>query len=214
MVSGYFCILNFNIISPKHIQTLQQIVSGMSGGSRIRRCHITCRVESIDAMRDIISCSEFIASNGKKIPVHGMKAAYNAQTEEARIYAEFERAYEGTIEENMAKMGAKSIIIDSFPSDNWETAAGIALGSVIECGQKIGYSLFRHGAEPTVRANHTGYSATGRGGGEVPSGVQSDDDDEEPPPHDQVLVTATMPGESASGRGSLEKEEGWCRWMP
>jgi hypothetical protein len=94
-----------------------------------------------------------------------MTGAYNTQTEEARIYAEFERMSEKTIEENLVKMGAKSIIIDSFSSENWETAAETALRSVIGCGGRMGYSLFRHGAEPTVANNTRAPSGRGEGSG-------------------------------------------------
>lgn len=122
--------------------------------SKIRQCHITCRVESIDAVHGITAYPRFISPKGKRYNVHNVTAAYNVHTKEARIYAEFDRVSKKVIEDNMEKMGAGSIIIDSFSSEGWENAAETAFRSVVECGVRAGFTLIRHGNEPRA-ANNT-----------------------------------------------------------
>ena len=127
---------------------------------KIRRCHISCRVESIYAMRGINAIDQFTTTNGRQFPIHNMTSAYNIQTKEARIYAEFERVDEKIIEDNMQTMGVGSVVIDSFSSGDWESSSVTALRSVVECGAKSGFILLRHGNEPKA-GNH---SAAGGGG--------------------------------------------------
>ena len=142
-----------------------------------RRCHISCRIESVHAMRGIISHSHFTATNGKHFPIHNMTAAYNGHTKEARIYAEFERVGENVIEDNMHTLGARTIVIDSFSSGDWENASKIAFTSVVQCGSKNGFSLFKHGTEP--KAGIRDEPADGGSGGAV-NGDDDDDEDQRP----------------------------------
>jgi hypothetical protein len=147
--------------------------------SKFRRCHISCRIESVYVTREIISHSHFTATNGKHFLIHNMTAAYNAQTKEARIYAEFERVGENVIEDNMQALGAVSALIDSFSSDDWENASKIAFTSVVECGTKTGFSLFKHGTEP--KAGIRDEPADGGYGGGAKD-VQDDDAEQRPRP--------------------------------
>jgi hypothetical protein len=154
-------------------------------GSRIRRCYITCRVGSIYTIRDLIACGEFISASGAHFPVHGMTAAYNSQTKEAMIYAEFTRVDEKVVEENMTRMGALSVVINSFSKENWEAETETAIRGVLECGRKAGFTLFRHGAEPRAvnrmgDPDEGGSASTGEGG--MGGGSANDDDNEEPLP--------------------------------
>jgi hypothetical protein len=182
---------------------------------KIRRCHITCRVESDDALRKIISCPNFVSVNGGVYAVFNMTAAYNAGTEEARIYSEFARVDENVIEYNMTRMGAKSIVIDSFSSDTWETASEFAFKSVVECGGKDGFFLIRHGTEPKASSRmmasgegsssgtstgQRGQSAGGgRGDGGMGGGAVDDDEEEEPSSADD-RGRSKRPRTSSGGR--------------
>jgi hypothetical protein len=137
---------------------------------KFRRCHISCRVVSVNVMREIISHSHFTATNGKHFPIHNMTAAYNEQTKDARIYAEFERVGENVVEDNMHTFGAGTVFIDSFSSDDWENESKIAFTNVVECGAKTGFSLFKHGTEP-------------KADGGVGGSANDDDDDDDDEQH-------------------------------
>jgi hypothetical protein len=159
--------------------------------SKVRRCHITCRIESMEVLKDVTTCGQFIASNGKSFAIHSMTAAYNLNTKDTRIYAEFERMGENVVEDNMCKMGAGSIVIDSFPSDGWEAASATALKSVIECGEGPGFTLIRNGREP-MAGNQAELGVSG--GGEA-----SDDDEHEP---------HTRPSGLDRGEGKRQRMDG------
>jgi len=113
----------------------------------VRRCHISCRVESANVMGEIIACNAFTSLNKKSFSIYFMVAAYNAETKDARIYAESERVSERIIDHQLQTMGAGSVVIDSFSSGDWEMASEAAFNSVIECGAKPGYSLQERGDE-------------------------------------------------------------------
>ena len=138
---------------------------------KIRRCHITCRIESTQTMNDIVSHGKFISANEREVPIHRMLAAYNVETKEARIYAEFDRIDEKLVEEHLHNMGAGSVIIDTFSKEDWESASEIAMNSVLECSSKPGFSLFRQGNEPSAK------SRPGNMGGSrhMPDGTESQD---------------------------------------
>jgi hypothetical protein len=127
-------------------------------------------------LKAITSCGQFTASNGKAFAVHSMIAAYNIQTKDARIYAEFERMGENVVYGNMSEMGARTIIIDSFSSDDWETSSATALRSVIECAREAGFTLIRHGREPRAGV-HVEQGASGGTGGEGGYGGAENDED-------------------------------------
>ena len=116
-------------------------------GSKVRRCHISCRVESANVMGEIIACNAFTSLNKKTFSIYFMAAAYNAETKDARIYAESERVSERIIDHQLQTMGAGSVVIDSFSSGDWEMESEAAFNSVIECGAKPGYSLQERGDE-------------------------------------------------------------------
>lgn len=180
--------------------SLQQF--GMSV-SKIRQCHITCRVESIDAVHGITAYPRFISPKGKCYNVHNVTAAYNVHTKEARIYAEFDRVSEKVIEDNMEKMGAGSIIIDSFSSGGWENAAETAFRSVVECGGSAGFTLIRHGNEPRA-ANHTagGGSGSGASTGGLGGRASSDEEEEEQRPrNDERHKRQRTASPDGGGRG-------------
>jgi len=99
-------------------------------------------------MRNIIACKDFSGYNGKTFQIEFMQAAYNVQTKEARIYAEFERVREDVISDNLQRMGAASIVIDSFSSIGWDFASQAAIKCVVECGETPGFTLFKQGNEP------------------------------------------------------------------
>ena len=119
--------------------------------AKIRRCHITCRIESTETMAELIACDKFVSVNQREFTIYRMLAAYNCQTKDARIYAEFDRVYEKTIEEHMNHMGAGSVIIDSFPKEDWENASEIALNGVLECSSKPGFSIFGQESGMTLK---------------------------------------------------------------
>jgi hypothetical protein len=141
--------------------------------SKIRRGHITCRIESMEVLKDVTTCCQFIASNGKSFAIHSMTAAYNLNTKDTRIYAEFERMGENVVEDNMRKMGAGSFRIDTFSKDKWDADSARALKHVIECGEGPGYTLIRYGRKP-LAGNQAELGVSG--GGEA----SDDDDDHEP----------------------------------
>jgi hypothetical protein len=165
--------------------------------SKIRRCHVSCRVESIYAIQGIAACTQFISARGKHYEVHHVTAAYNIQTKEARIYAEFERVSEKVIEDNMKNMGAGSVVIDSFSSGDWERSSEIAFRSVVECGEKAGFTLIRHGNEPGAS---TGQAAAGGGVSTGGMGGSASSDDEEEKPHPRA-------GQSKDERGKRKRTE-------
>lgn len=145
--------------------------------TKIRRCHITCRVDSLQAMNDIVKHDKIITANDKEYAIHRLVAAYSSHTKEARVYAEFDRTHEKIVEEHMHNMGAGSVIIDSFPREDWENASEIALNSVLECGSRPGFLLIRQENE-TSNGNireEEGIDAGGRN--------SSDDDLPEGPAH-------------------------------
>lgn len=115
---------------------------------KIRRCHISCRLASVHAIRDIIACNSFSSTDGRKFQIHSMIAAYNSNTRDARIYTEFERTREEIVCEHLQNMGAESISIDAFSSEDWVALSKAAFKSVHECGETPGFSLFKSGAEP------------------------------------------------------------------
>lgn len=94
-------------------------------------------------MRNIIACKDFSGYNGKTFQIWFMQAAYNVQTKETRIYAEFERVNKDVIRDNLQRMGAASIVIDSFSSVGWDIASQAAIKSVVECGETPGFTLFQ-----------------------------------------------------------------------
>ena len=132
-----------------------------------------CRFESVVVLKSVTTCGQFVASNGKPFAIHSMTAAYNMNTKDTRIYAEFERMGENVVEDNMRKMGAGSFRIDTFSKDNWDSDSATALKSVIECGEGPGYTLIRYGREP-LAGNQAELGVSG--GGEA----SGDDDDHEP----------------------------------
>jgi hypothetical protein len=106
-----------------------------------------------------------------------MTAAYNVQTKEARIYAEFERVGENVIEDNMYTLRAAGVRIDSFSSNEYVNESIAAFTSIVECGAKTGFSLFKHGTEP--KAGIRDESANGGYGG--PANNNHEDDEEQRP---------------------------------
>ena len=132
--------------------------------------------------------------------MHHVTAAYNIQTKEARIYAEFERVGEKVIEDNMKNMGAGSIVIDSFSSEDWERSSEIAFRSVVECGEKAGFTLIRHGNEPGAS---TGQAAGGSGAstGGMGGRASSDEEEEEPRPRNDERHKRQRTASPDGGRG-------------
>ena len=80
-----------------------------------------------------------------------MASAYDIRTKNAKIYAEFEQVTEEIIEGNLQSMGAESVIIYSFSSedDDWEMSSRAALKSVLNCRGKSGF-LFSERGSPTI----------------------------------------------------------------
>ena len=117
----------------------------MMGSQQVRRCLISCQVHSMHVMGEIIACNAFTSLNKKPFAIYFMAAAYNTETKDARIYAEFERVSKRVIDHQLQTMGAGSVVIDSFSSRDWKMASEAAFNSVIECGAKPGYSFQERG---------------------------------------------------------------------
>jgi hypothetical protein len=168
--------------------------------SKVRRCHITCRFESVEVLKSVTTCGQFIASNGKPFAIHSMTAAYNMNTKDTRIYAELERMGGNVVEDNMRKMGAGSFDIDTFSKDKWEADSARALKSVIECGEGPGYTLIRYGREP-LAGNQAELGVSGEGE------ASDDDDDHEPHTRPSGLDGGKSKGGSGAqaGCGSARK---------
>jgi len=95
-----------------------------------------------------MECKQFISVSGKIYPIQTITAAYNEQTKETRIYAEFERTREKIIDENMQRMGAVSISIKTFSPENWERESFEALQSVISFADENKLVLMKTAMEP------------------------------------------------------------------
>ena len=107
----------------------------------VEMCRISCRIESIYAMRGISSLNAFISTNGETYAIHSTVAAYNVETKEAWVYAKCERVEATVIEENLQRMGAECILIDSLTESAWSEA----LRGVVEYGLVSGVTLFKNG---------------------------------------------------------------------
>jgi hypothetical protein len=151
----------------------------------------------------IAACTQFISARGKQYEVHHVTAAYNIQTKEARIYAEFERVSEKVIEDNMKNMGAGSVVIDSFSSEDWERSSEIAFRSVVECGKRQG--LLLSGME-TSQGHRLGKQQEEAGLRLVVWVAEL------PATRKTRSVPGTMSGASASGLRLLVVGR-WFRWM-
>ena len=154
-----------------------------------RRGHISCRIESVYAMREIIALTKFTSIRGAEYPIHSMTAAYNVQTKDARIYAEFERTTVKIIEEDLDSKRVGSVDVITFSPKKWETESARALADVIECSGKPGFSLHQSINAPRAASNAGNTTGSSSAGGSAPFdgaaggyGGRASDEEDEPAP--------------------------------
>ena len=97
--------------------------TAMPSDSRIqlRRCHVSCRVPSKSILDTIINCHKITSARGTVFTIDGIIAAYNDHTKEAYFYAEVQRVEKKFVEEHMVRLGAKTVHVDPFSKNNWES---------------------------------------------------------------------------------------------
>jgi len=96
--------------------------------------------------------------------VSSLRCAYNPTSTEARIYLEINQISMSTLERHFELAGAKSITMDNFSVDDWETSSAAALKSVLDKAASDGYILIEFGDMPKASA-HMPKEAGGAEGG-------------------------------------------------
>ena len=130
--------------------------------SKFRRCHITCRFNTVDDWKLFAARSDFTKARGGICSIACIVTAYNEATHDTRIYMESDQTRVQALYDFMESVNAISVDIDSF-SGQWEHGSSRALASVVECGQKKGFIFMKTGNEP--KASHIFHVDVFRGEG-------------------------------------------------
>ena len=127
--------------------------------TKIRRCFITCKADSVGIIQEIAACTQFMSGKGKVYGIISTTAAYNTQTKEATIYIESERVAKEFIEEKIQSMGVTSAIVHTFSAGNWGLESFEAVSKVKSCSGKDYFVLIETGLEPQAWS-YVDYRAT------------------------------------------------------
>lgn len=146
--------------------------------SRVRRCHISCRIPSTSILDRIINCHKITSARGTAYTINGIIAAYNDQTKEAYFYLENQRVDKKHIDEHMIRLGAKTVRVDPVSQKDWEADSRKAIQSVIEYGERSGFVAAQYGV---LGVDTRGASTGGFGGASTgdSGGIETESDDEE-----------------------------------
>ena len=130
-----------------------------------RSCHISCTIDSISMVREIVGINKFLSVQDE-FKIYSITAAYNAETKEASIYAEFELMCVSRIEEFMLHNFASAVKISSTAMNAMENVAGKALRRVVDFVENTPGSLLIRSAIPPKAAENPWYTSSSAEDGE------------------------------------------------
>ena len=124
--------------------------------AQIRVCHIQCFNASEEMLTNFTVLKE---RSGGSYSVKCMISAFNEESKEAWIYAQFERIKETVLRKALEAYGVRQVDITSFSPLDYATSASNSLHCVMSKGDSPGFKLIRVGTHPQYIQNTTGSSS-------------------------------------------------------
>jgi hypothetical protein len=123
--------------------------------AQVRVCHIQCFNANEEMLTNFTALKE---RSGGAYSVKCMISAFNEESKEAWIYAQFDRIKETVLKKALDGYGARQVDIISFSPLDYATAASKSLHSVMSKGSNPGFKLIRCGTPSQYIQNNSSSS--------------------------------------------------------